>query len=446
MIAWLNPGAWWAATLVVVPLVIHLLRMHHARRVPFPTLRFVLPSETSAIRVRPPADAVLLLVRMAIVALAALAMAQPLVITSERLESWNARVARVVILDTSQSVRTAGGETAAAQFAAAELSRATYARRIDSPDLDAALRRATAWLDEAPPARREIVVISDFQAGALRDTDLRAVPAAVGVRLLPVGDVADRRTLQGLVALGAGGIGARSQQLVLGPETTALTVVDIGEASLDGLRLGGRSALGNTLDTLLRTVARAGVPAPSVSQRLAVDFVDAASSGRSDVRRIGPGQPPWMLKTVLGARADAALGLAAADSVSVGMPAGDAWSVVADDRNGAPLVRAAALGGELLVEIAAPPDTYFAAVALRALLAARHGSLAYPEQEPAGIGGPVLAGLSRPAGPVDQSAWRRGGSSDARWCWALALLLLAVEQRVRRHGTRDEGSEARRAA
>jgi hypothetical protein len=153
-----------------------------------------------------------------------------------------------------------------------------------------------------------------------------------------------------------------------------------------------------------------------------------------------------MLKTVLRARADAALGLAAADVVSAGMPDGEAWSVVVGDRHGAPLVRAVALGGELLVEIAAPPDTYFAAVALRALLAARHGSLAYPEQEPARIGGPVLAGLSRPAGAVDQSAWRRAGSSDARWCWALALLLLAVEQKVRRDRTRDEGSEVRRAA
>ena len=96
----------------------------------------------------------------------------------------------------------------------------------------------------------------------------------------------------------------------------------------------------------------------------------------------------------------------------MGMPAGEAWSVVVGDRHGAPLVRAAALGDELLVEIAAPPDTYFAAAALRALLAARHGSLAYPEQEPARIGA-----ASTVAGTVVDAAMASvvGASVDLRY-------------------------------
>ena len=52
MIGWLNPAALWALPLAAVPVIIHLLRTHHARRVAFPSLRFVPPSRTAAVRMR----------------------------------------------------------------------------------------------------------------------------------------------------------------------------------------------------------------------------------------------------------------------------------------------------------------------------------------------------------------------------------------------------------
>ena len=56
MIGWLNPGALWALPLAALPILIHLLRTHHATRVAFPSLRFVQPSRTAAVRMRLPSD------------------------------------------------------------------------------------------------------------------------------------------------------------------------------------------------------------------------------------------------------------------------------------------------------------------------------------------------------------------------------------------------------
>ena len=51
MIGWLSPGALWALPVAALPVIIHLLRTHHARRVPFPSLR---PSIQSSCAVKVP--------------------------------------------------------------------------------------------------------------------------------------------------------------------------------------------------------------------------------------------------------------------------------------------------------------------------------------------------------------------------------------------------------
>ena len=70
MIAWLNPAAFAGLALLAGPVLVHLLLRHRAERVLFPSLRFVRPSRTAAVRLRLPSDLALLLLRMAIVAVA----------------------------------------------------------------------------------------------------------------------------------------------------------------------------------------------------------------------------------------------------------------------------------------------------------------------------------------------------------------------------------------
>ena len=209
MIGWQNAAALWALPLAAVPFLIHLLRTHHAKRVAFPSLRFVQTSRTAAVRMRLPSDVLLMVVRIATVALAVGALAGPMVLTDARMAAWNARTARAVVVDVSDSMRVVDGsgvppEGAAAEAAAAELRTATYARRIDTRDLGDGFARASRWLAASPPARREIVVISDLQRGALRRPDTMTVPDGIGVRFIPVGRAAKTNTFDGAPAFRRG--------------------------------------------------------------------------------------------------------------------------------------------------------------------------------------------------------------------------------------------------
>ena len=176
MIAWLNPAALAGLAALAIPIVIHLLRRHHASRVLFPTLRFVHPSRAAAIRLRRVADPWLLLIRLATLSLAVCALAQPVVLTPMRLDAWNARVARATVVDTSESLRLHGAEAAAREAADAEAAGGVVSHTIQTADLRAGVQQATAWLASAPPARREIVLVSDFQAGAVTSADFAGVP------------------------------------------------------------------------------------------------------------------------------------------------------------------------------------------------------------------------------------------------------------------------------
>src|SRR5262245_15328446 len=104
--------------------------MHRADRMLFPSLRFVRASRTAAVRLRPPSEWWLLIVRTAAVALAVCAVARPILQTKGRVTAWNARTARAVVVDTSDSMRTRNGrqpaEQTARESATAEASAASY--------------------------------------------------------------------------------------------------------------------------------------------------------------------------------------------------------------------------------------------------------------------------------------------------------------------------------
>src|SRR5438876_4361135 len=101
---WLTPGAFAALVLLAGPMAVHLLARRQARRVVFPAVHFVRATNAAAVTLRRPSDIGLLLLRLAIVAVAVVAAARPLVMTPWRLARWNARVSRVVVLDTSRSM------------------------------------------------------------------------------------------------------------------------------------------------------------------------------------------------------------------------------------------------------------------------------------------------------------------------------------------------------
>ena len=118
------------------------------------------------------------------------------------------------------------------------------------------------------------------------------------------------------------------------------------------------------------------------------------------------------------------------------------------DSQSRPIVRAAAAGPQLVLDVDAPPSALLSAAVVRAALTARHGSVARPEEEIQRLTAAELTAWSRAPLPVTADSWRSGMAgleSDARWCWALALALLAVESAIcgRKTGRLDAPHEVR---
>lgn len=396
---WLFPAALAGLAAVAGPLIVHLLRRQRARRLIVPTVRFVPVLDPSVVRPRRPADGWLLVLRMAIVACAALALARPLLLTDARTAAWAGRIARVVVVDVSESA----GSGAIGEPAAAELQSSNFAHRIDAGELAPALRRAAARLEASPTARREIVVLSDFQRGALQAADVDGVPEEIGIRFVRVAtsDPAARRELVADPVLAAGGVLQRSARIDEG--TTAATFGPGGPV-LEGLRLLTAPHDVEAAASLLRTVARAGAHAPLGSQPIVVRF-----PGGGPMPRAGSASPD-----VAGWTGRAALRL---------LHAADAGDL--------PLT-ASAGGGALLVDVQAAPGTLAAAAALKAALDGRPDPRRLAEQEVARIPDETLRAWTRAPGAADTGAWRQSDESDGRWLWAAALVLLGLETFVRR--------------
>ena len=400
MIVWLAPWALAGLAAVLGPVIVHLLRRQRARTLVVPTVRFIPTVDQSVVRVRMPADVALLLVRIAIVMCAALALARPLILTDARKAAWAERIARVTVVDVSNPPVV----TLASEAAAAELRSATYSHRIDAAELGPALRRATAWLNSAPPARREVVVISDFQLGAIDEAALQAIPRTVGVRLMPV-NIADQpsRDIAAGGALGPGVVFERSTRL---DDTSTSAAYRRQSAEMSGLRLLVAAQDQKDASALLRIVSRAGADAPSSREPIVVRFAG------------GEALPP------------------------AGKQTPSTWSTRAAirvlryaDATGAPIQASVADDGALLVDVDASPGSLTAAEALKAVLDARSDPRSLAEQEIARIPAAKLQTWGRPPAAADTSAWQRSDESDGRWLWLAALALLAIETLIRRGRT-----------
>lgn len=389
---WLAPAALAGLVAVLGPLIVHLLRRQRARTLVVPTVRFIPAVDQSVVRVRMPTDVTLLAVRMAIVACAALALARPLFLTDSREKAWAERVARVTVVHVSSPALAAQANEAAL----AELQSAAFTQRIDAAELGPALQRASDWLMGAPPARRELVVISDFQLGTIDEAGVGKIPDAIGLRLVPVRGASETsREIASGTVLGAGTTFERRA----GIDATSTSSTFLRQAAtLDGLRVLAAADDAKDVATLLRVVSRAGATAPSAAEPIVVRFAG------------GEALPPS------------------------GQPTAQGWAVAAalrllthSDRAGYPVAASIAQDGALLVDVDARPGTLLAAASLQAALDARHDPQRLAAQEIAHIPTARLDAWGRAPAPADTTAWPRADESDGRWFWLAALGLLALE-------------------
>ena len=418
MITFLAP--WAAAGLVLLagPLLVHMLLRRHARRVRFPAARFLIETPAAAVRLRRPSDLGLLLVRLAVVCAAITAAAQPVVITPRRAAQWDARVIRAVVVDTSAS---AAGHPDVTRLAEQELT-VFRAQRFDTTDPRDGVARAADWLAGAPPGRREIVILSDFQRGTLDAADLASVPAVIGVRTIRIGTQPASRTVELPNVMGFRDAVWRPSLRVDAGATAVTWTKAAGRPQLSWLTTAQPDTESDAASRAMRAAMLAGIAAGDDSRRVHIRFAGAPAEAadRHAVRTA------WMAEAALALRGSPLL------------------------RQTSATVRTAEHAGRLIVEADVAAVSVDAPAVVRAVvLAVRPAVIADREAEVATVSDAELASWRRDAAPVSTSG--RAPSltqhdSDAKWFWGIALALLACESWLRRRHPGSTAQQVRDAA
>jgi Aerotolerance regulator N-terminal len=445
-VEWVNPAALAGLAAVAAPVLVHLLRRQRAVRVAFPSLRFLTPSTAAAVRMRSPAEPWLLLIRVAILAAAAMAWAQPIVITDATRQRRERDIARAVVVDARASAASTARQ--AREAASAEQGGPVWVSEISTDDLRAGVHEAVRRLNDAPAARREIVVVSGFQHGVLDAADVARIPTDVGVRFAavrgPVGSEERAQPFSGVSTFGTPGVAATKQTVELLAARTAV-VITPDERAAPMPRVFAAPDSHADAERALRIVAKAGAPATSASRALGILF-----SGGSLPAEVSSPRADWMIRALIAMRRDPVLREAAerpGDGDRSQLLPDAPWVPVAHDGSGRIVVAIAALGHELVARVAARPSDYLAVAAIHALLVATSEPPSWIDREVQRIPEAQLQAWTRPPGPVPAGRWRTSGPGDARWCWALVLVLLGLETivgRRRHHGLSSE--ESARAA
>ena len=414
----LNPWALVGLLAVAGPIAAHLLGRRQARRLAFPNLRFLpatVPSPVSRDRI---SDVALLVLRIAIVAAAAIALAQPVWVSPDRARQLGNQLARAVIVDTSASMSRpsgapggpgAGGraidvarqratdDAASATFSGRVQSGATVSRIVEAAEPASTIPAAVTWL-LAQPMRRELTIVSDFQTSALTSEDVERVPAGIGVRLVQV------------PAAGAVPPPATSRDR-WGP----LHPTPQREVAL----LAGAADRGRAVAARAAAIA-AGAPALGADTRPTA-IVFAGFETRADLlRRAHPLNESWMSDSFSRVASDALVVAAAARAGHLPLEVLDARSDPDEP-------------GRLLVFVDAAPHSLLAAAVVRGVLREVALDPASGESATTTHSNDELRRWERTAGDVSAQDSSRGQSwSDARWVWLAVIFLLLAESFVRR--------------
>ena len=443
---------------ITVPVAIHLLARGKAPLVHFPSLRFVQPSRMRALRRRFLSDPALLAVRMALLASAASAFANIPLWSAWRYSAWDARTVRAVVVDT----RAAGQDVELPR-----LSPAIETRRVEASDPGDGMRRAQAWLAQAPPGRREIVVVSDFRLGSIEAAAVAEVAPGTGLQFIRVAASPRVSVVPATVVRGSatGATVLRHTIRVTAPQEDTQVSTDPSrpdgpwpiEETARGVRLPSMNvellgALDDRVALRASAIAAASVdlPAPLAPEGRGVVLVTSAER----VPRTRTLCAPWMGRVGHALAVDPDLA-AMSPPAALAAPADPSpFIVVRRDRAGAPLIRVAAqaagdelskapdggpgpAGSEpctLVVDLRMNADSPLVPIALHTILAARVEPADYATAEGLVIADADLTRWSRPAPPIDAVS-ARDPHLDRRAWWTLALCLLGVEWLVRR-GTR----------
>lgn len=419
--SWLNPIAFLGLFALAVPILAHLFGRRVARRQVFPSLRLLRDARaTPATRSRL-SDVLLLVVRCAVLAAAVLALAQPRWSVGRR--SAESPV-RAILVDTSTSMDrlTSDGTSArqrAATLATALLDSAREGLIVETGRPGADIAGASSWL-AARSGLRELVVVSDFQSGAVADGDFAQVPAGIGTKLIRV-------AAEGLPAI-VNTTGVRVDADSAGTKAAWAVVSDTGLSVAMLVADKDRDAAGASIAAIRAIAPRP----PAVSRRVAVVFPGHAGRD-SMVKQARRLDSAWQGDFMLSLRRNALL-LSSSESATVRPACQSAGVPVARNSRGEVVASVATASGsayDLLVFACVDVGTVPGSALLHSAESAIAPVPPWPEMEPTVVPDEVLQRWERPA--VEQSPDGDDQTSpDGRWLWVVAIALLVLEEWLKR--------------
>ena len=385
-------------------------------------------------------DLPLLAIRAAILAAAVAALAGPLVITPMQRQAWNARVVRAVVVNAVDGAQRLQPN-----------DRTFLTQTFETRSLPDGLHRALAWLDNAPPARRELVIVGPLALGSVSAEDLSTVPPAIGIRFERRGTLPAERTIAGGKVLGWAdtrlgpyvGADLRARPMVheqtVELNGTATSVRETAASAHDRFPIDVVCAADArpAVDAAIAAVRSERVWAPAADRhaRLVLIGTPVDATGIADAR---PVNDAWTADAIAWIARDRELQAEASEA-----PAGlnDArfsaapWHTLVFASDGRPLAAAAGSPAGLIAVSGAEASSLVTPLLLRAMA----NGIAVPPDLRAAEVLPIpdaqLQVWTRPAAPVMAPRIDRVERDDWRGLWLLVLGLLALETWVRRART-----------
>jgi hypothetical protein len=442
--SWGNPWAWLGLVGLTVPLLIHLLGRRQAKTLPYPTLRFLEASRLQPVRRTRIHDIALLATRLAVLLFAVAALAQPLFRTGAREAAAVGTLARVVIVDTSASMRRPAADTVpSASETAADAARREGRRLADDAAVSvivetaspaAELAGADAWL-ALQPGPGEIVVLSDFQSGTLDSAALEAIRPAAGIDLRRVAVREAAQTVESVWRSADLETVSRAVPTVDGVDATW----SFRPASVDARE--GLSLLTGAADSVAAEDAASAawqtIPGVRFNPGRPVAVVYDGYEGRTallDAAR--PVAARWIAEAIRRVRDDEVF--AAAEPAESNAETEAALSPDgAYVRFGAPAAGTVAASADvdgrehLVLFTSAAPGSLASAALIGAIGRAFNDDPPVAELDPFVADDPTLMSWQRaPAARSDEV--RDDSASDGRWLWLIVLALLTMETLYRR--------------
>jgi len=280
---WLAPAALIGLGLIALPIAIHLLVRQQARTLAFPSLRFLRETQLASLRRRNIQDAALLACRVAIVAVAAIAAAGPVLQTAARTAGYAGRVSRAIVAIGSSNASLAEGAWASA----------TFERR----DVADSLSDAVRWLNRQPPSSREVVIAGALRRGVIDDSHLLTVPADIGIRFEPASIESPTDVILPVLARRNGALARVDRPVHLENDATRVSEANTTPIASDLVTIVARPADTALANAALGAVLEAGVPWADFTRRVVVVWQGAdesavhAANGAAVVRMHVPAPP-----------------------------------------------------------------------------------------------------------------------------------------------------------